>query len=249
MDRPAPDNRWRFWLAAAAAFLVVLWLFNEILLPFVVGMVIAYFFDPVVARLQRYGLSRTVATVAVTILAVLIAIGAATAIVPPLLAQIEDLAAKAPQYVVQVAARIQPMIEPLRQNLGLPPLSLHDVQAEAAQWAGQALGILGSVISRVAQRGAAIINLFALLFLTPVVTFYLLRDWPKVLAAIDNALPLDHAETIRKLAHDRASTWEIGNQATKEGMRTLRHDGWRKVLAGRTTVDEVVRATKIGLAT
>jgi general secretion pathway protein E/type IV pilus assembly protein PilB len=54
-------------------------------------------------------------------------------------------------------------------------------------------------------------------------------------------------EQIRKLAHDRASSWEIGNQAIKDGMRTLRQDGWRKVLAGRTTVDEVVRATKIGL--
>jgi predicted PurR-regulated permease PerM len=48
----------------------------------------------------------------------------------------------------------------------------------------------------------AIINLLALLFLTPVVTFYLLRDWPKVLAAIDGALPLDHADTIRTLAQD-----------------------------------------------
>jgi general secretion pathway protein E/type IV pilus assembly protein PilB len=54
-------------------------------------------------------------------------------------------------------------------------------------------------------------------------------------------------EQIRKLAHDRASSWEIANQAIKDGMRTLRQDGWKKVIAGRTTVDEVVRATKIGL--
>ena len=54
-------------------------------------------------------------------------------------------------------------------------------------------------------------------------------------------------EQIRKLAHDRASSWEIGNQAVKEGMRTLRQDGWRKVLSGRTTIDEVARATKVGL--
>jgi len=202
MSQPAPVNRWRFWLGVAAAFVLMLWLLNDILLPFVVGMVVAYFFDPVVARLQKHGMSRTLATVAVTILAVLIAVGAATAIVPPLLAQVEDLVAKLPQYVVRIASRAQPMIEPLRQQLGLPPLSLRDVQTEAAQWAGQALSILGAILSRLAQRGVAIINLFALLFLTPVVTFYLLRDWPKVLAAIDGALPLDHAATIRKLAHE-----------------------------------------------
>jgi predicted PurR-regulated permease PerM len=182
--------------------LLLLWLLNDILLPFVVGAVVAYFFDPVVHRLQRTGMSRTWATTTVTIVAVLIAVGLATAVVPPLLGQIEALIAKMPQYAVQVAVRVQPMIEPVRTKLGLPPLSLHDLQAEASQWVGQALGILGSVIGRLAQRGAAIINLLGLLFLTPVVTFYLLRDWGRVLAAIDGALPRDNATTIRKLSRE-----------------------------------------------
>jgi type II secretion system protein E len=51
-------------------------------------------------------------------------------------------------------------------------------------------------------------------------------------------------ESIRRLAHDRSSTWEIKQAAVRDGMRTLRQDGWVKVLTGRTTVDEVVRATK-----
>jgi predicted PurR-regulated permease PerM len=197
-----PVNRWRFWVGVAIVFLLLLWLLNDILLPFVVGAVVAYFFDPVVVRLHRIGLSRTWATTTVTILAMLITVGAAMAILPPLFGQIEGLIVKAPEYTVRAAERLTPMIEPLRDKLGLPPLSLSELKAEAAQWAGQALSILGSVASRVAQRGYAIINLFALLFLTPVVTFYLLRDWPKVLAAIDGALPLDHADNIRGVAHE-----------------------------------------------
>lgn len=199
---PAQSTRWRFWLGAAAVFLLVLWLLNDILLPFVVGIVVAYFFDPVVARLERHGLSRTLATTAVTILAVLLAIGLATAVVPPLLGQVEDFVGKLPQYVVQATMRLQPMVEPLREKLGLAPLGMKELQDHAAQWAGQGLAVFGTVAGRVAQRGAAIINLFALLFLTPVVTFYLLRDWPKVRAAVDGALPLDHAETIRTLARE-----------------------------------------------
>jgi predicted PurR-regulated permease PerM len=199
---PVPVARWRFWVAAAVVFLLVLWLLNDILLPFVVGAVIAYFFDPVVVRLHRAGLSRTWATATVTVLAAVIAFGAAMAIVPPLVGQIEGLIAKAPQYTVQAVARVQPMIEPLRTKLGLPPLSLQELQTEAAQWAGQALGLVGAIASRVAQRGVAIINVLGLLFITPVVTFYLLRDWPKVLSAIDGALPLDHAHTIRTVAHE-----------------------------------------------
>ena len=202
MSRPPPNNRWRFWWGAAALFVLMLWLLNDILLPFVVGAVVAYFFDPVVARLQRYGLSRTLATTAVTILAALITIGAAFAIVPPVFSQVEALVTKTPEYIVNAATRLQPMIEPLRSRLGLEPLSLRELQAEASQWAGQALAILGGVASRVAQRSAAVINVLALLFLTPVVTFYLLRDWPKVLSAIDSALPRDHADTVRKLARE-----------------------------------------------
>jgi predicted PurR-regulated permease PerM len=172
----AVGGRWRFWVGVAAGFLLLLWLLNDILLPFVVGAVVAYFFDPVVVRLQRAGLSRTWATAVVTIAAALLAVGAAMAIVPPLFGQVQALIVKAPEYAVQAARRIEPMVEPLRTKLGLPPLGLQQLQAELSQWAGQALGLIGGVAGRVAQRGVAIINLFALLFLTPVVTFYLLRE-------------------------------------------------------------------------
>ena len=202
VTQPAIGGRWRFWLAAAAVFLLILWLLNDILLPFVVGMVVAYFLDPVVARLQRLGLSRTMATTAVTIVAVLLTVGVAMAILPPLFGQVEALIAKAPEYVAKASMRIQPLIEPLREKLGLQPLGIQDLQAEAAQWAGKALAMVGGVAGQVAQRGVALINLLGLLFITPVVTFYMLRDWEKVLAAIDSALPLDHADTIRKLARE-----------------------------------------------
>lgn len=52
------------------------------------------------------------------------------------------------------------------------------------------------------------------------------------------------SDRTRQLAHDRASTWAIHQAALEEGMTTLRDDGWRKVLAGRTTVEEVARVTK-----
>ena len=200
--RENAPGRWLFWLAMAAAFLAFLWRLNDILLPFVVGIVVAFFLNPVVNRLQRLGLSRTWATTAVTILGVLIAVGVGMAILPPLFGQVKSLIVNAPDYTVKAAARIQPLIEPLRTRLGLTPLSLQELQSEVTQRAGEALAVLGSVAGQVAQRGIALVNLLALLFLTPVVTFYLLRDWNKVLAAVDSALPLDHADTIRQLAHE-----------------------------------------------
>lgn len=200
MIESSQPARWRFWVAIAAAFLLALWLLNDILLPFVVGMVVAYVLDPLVARLQRLGMSRTWATTAVTIFAVLLAVGGAMAILPPLFAQLQSLILNLPDYTVKLAARITPLIDPIRERLDLPPLSLQELQAEVAQRAGQVLTVAGTVAGKLAQGGLAIFNLLALLFLTPVVTFYLLRDWERLLAALDGALPRDHADTIRKLA-------------------------------------------------
>jgi general secretion pathway protein E len=55
---------------------------------------------------------------------------------------------------------------------------------------------------------------------------------------------LPSTDEVRRLAHDRASSWTIELAAARQGMRTLRDDGWLKVLAGRTTIDEVLRVTK-----
>src|SRR5258708_22595178 len=182
MIETSPPGRWRFWVAVAAAFLVFIWVLNNIRLPFVVGIVVAYFLDPIVMRLQRLGMSRTWATTAVTILAVVIVIGASMAILPPLFSQLQALILNLPEYTVTLAARVLPLIDPLREKLDLPRLSLQELQAEVSQRAGQLLSILGSVAGQVAQRGIALVNLLALLFITPVVTFYLLRDWEKVVA-------------------------------------------------------------------
>ncbi len=51
-------------------------------------------------------------------------------------------------------------------------------------------------------------------------------------------------ESIRQLAHDRASTWELKKAAVKDGMRTLRDDGWLKVIKGSTSMEEILRLTK-----
>lgn len=202
MGQTLATGRWIFWIAAAATFLVLLWLLNDILLPFVVGMVVAYFLDPVVVRLQRARMSRAMATTLVTIVAVLVSVGVVMAILPPLFGQIQSLITNAPDYVMKALSRIQPLIEPLRDRLGLDPLSVHDLQSQATQWAGKGLAVAGGIAGALAQRGFAIINLLGLLFITPVVTFYMLRDWEKVLAAIDSTLPLDHADTIRKLTRE-----------------------------------------------
>jgi general secretion pathway protein E/type IV pilus assembly protein PilB len=51
-------------------------------------------------------------------------------------------------------------------------------------------------------------------------------------------------DALRQLAHEGVSTWEIKKAAIAGGMKTLRDDGWRKVLSGQTSIEEVLRITK-----
>jgi len=206
MTQPARIVRWRFWLGVVVLFVVALWLLHDILLPFVVGAAIAYFFNPVVARLQTWGLSRNLATATTTAFAIVLIVGLIVAVLPPLVGQVQHLITKAPEYITRATAQLQPLIEPLRDKfaaLGLGTGSkAEDLQSEAAKWSGEALAFVGGLLASVARRGVAIINLLGLLFITPVVTFYLLRDWERLLASIDSWLPRENADTIRKLAHD-----------------------------------------------
>ncbi|MFO0903631.1 MAG: ATPase, T2SS/T4P/T4SS family [Pirellulales bacterium] len=51
-------------------------------------------------------------------------------------------------------------------------------------------------------------------------------------------------DDVRQLAHDRASSWKVKQAAMRQGMRTLRQDGWNKVIQGSTTIEEIARVTK-----
>src|SRR5258708_25551494 len=104
MTATASPARWRFWAAAAVVFVLILWLLNDILLPFVVGMAVAYFLDPVVVRLQRLGLSRSWATTAVTILPVVVAVRLPMAVLPPPFAQPPSLVLHPPPHLLPAPA-------------------------------------------------------------------------------------------------------------------------------------------------
>ncbi len=188
-------QRW-FWLAVLALGVMMLWLLREVLAPFVAGAAVAYLLDPVCDRLQRLGLGRTWATALVTLAFVLLVFLLLVLLVPTIYHQLVSFLQTLPGIVEAVRERAQPLIEELRQAAGRTTQigqAAGDFASRAVNWALQALGGLLS-------GGLALVNILSLLFITPVVAFYLLRDWDRVLAHIDALLPREHAETIREQA-------------------------------------------------
>ncbi|MDH3589910.1 MAG: AI-2E family transporter [Gammaproteobacteria bacterium] len=166
----------------------LIFLLAPILTPFVAAFLIAYAGDPLVDRLERLKLSRTFAVVLFFILLFFV-LSALTILVAPLVSeQAGALFERLPGYVQWAESKILPKvieftgIEVDGGLLGLGPF-LSEYGSSAANWVAEALG-------RVTRSGAALVGLMVNLLLIPVLTFYLLRDWDRMVAAIGELLPL-----------------------------------------------------------
>ncbi|MCD2181208.1 AI-2E family transporter [Rhizobium sp. TRM96647] len=187
-----------FWLLALAAVVVFLMVFSSILLPFVAGMALAYFLDPVADRLERLGLSRTMATVVILIAFVIIFALSLMIVIPLLATQASDLLSKLPDYISQLQSLVtsfNPEILPpwVSSQMGTIKEGFGSVLAEGA-------GFLGTVFKQIWNSGLALVDIASLLVVTPVVAFYLLLDWDRMIAKVDSWIPREHVTTVRELA-------------------------------------------------
>lgn len=185
-----------FWAVGVAAVLAALYLFRGILLPFVIGMAVAYFFDPAVDRLEGWRLPRGVA--AALVLAAFFSVGliALILLVPLLQAQLVTFLHNVPEYVAWFRERAVPLMEAVHARL--PAEDVEGLRKAAGAYAGDVIAWVGRVVGGLWSEGVTLFNLLALLFVTPIVAFYLLRDWDRMVARIDGWLPRSHAPLIRE---------------------------------------------------
>ena len=204
-----------FWSIGALVVIAFFYVFSGILLPFLAGMAIAYFLDPVADRLEKTGLSRVMATSVILGLFILVFVVALAVIVPVLASQAGNFIEKLPSTV----AKLQELISGidlgfLRRYLG--DSGVASVQSSIEGILKQSLGFVTGILQSVWQSGMALINLVGLLVVTPVVAFYMLLDWDRMVAKVDSWVPRDNVETIRTIATDidRAIAGFVRGQGT-----------------------------------
>lgn len=203
-----------FWSAALVVFGFLLWVLKGVLLPFVIGMAVAYFLDPVTRRLERAGLGRTAATSLVLLCFAAVFVGAAVLAFPVLQGQLVSFIAAVPAYIEKVRALSAPWIEKLQTHvLAIPP---EKIQQQAGDMAGTALSWARGALQAVWGGGVALFDILSIVLIAPVVSFYMLRDWPVMVAKVDGWLPRRHADTIRDLVRqmDAALSGFVRGQAT-----------------------------------
>lgn len=188
-------RQWRFWLVALIIGLALIYVLRSVLLPFVAGAAVAYFLDPVADWLERRGLSRMMATVVITILFLLVFVAGLLLLIPALQAQVSDFVSHLPEYATSLQARLSPLLAHAADVL--PPEQVQRLREGASSMVGDVASWAIRFIRQLLTSSLALINIVSLLVITPVVAFYLLRDWDKMVATVDTWLPRAHRQVIR----------------------------------------------------
>ena len=188
-----------FWTAALLIIAFCLWILGDILLPFVVGMALAYLLDPVANRLERLGLPRMVAAFLIIGLFVLAVVVLVLIFAPFIGSQLASFIQNIPGYVQRLQSLLAESNTPWLQRIGAQSL----VQDKAiGDLVSQGMGWLTTFINSLWSGGRTLISIFSLAVVTPVVAFYLICDWNKVLSTLDGWVPRPQRSTVRRLGRE-----------------------------------------------
>ncbi|MFN3636621.1 MAG: AI-2E family transporter, partial [Rhizobium rhizophilum] len=193
-----------FWLVALVVFVGFLMLFSSILLPFIAGMALAYFLDPVADRLERIGLSRLMATVVILVSFVVVFVLSLMIIIPVLASQLNEFIQRVPGYITQLQTFIS-----TSNASWLPDWvdgQMGTIRENFSRYLSEGVGFLGTLVEQIWNSGKALLDIASLLVVTPVVAFYLLLDWDRMIEKVDSWVPRNQLGTVRQLATELDNT-------------------------------------------
>ena len=172
------------------------------LLPFILGGAIAYFLDPIADRLEEWGLSRVMATVVITLSGLFVFLLVFLLVLPTLIGQLGQLITQIGQFVENLPETWEKLRAWLTAKFPSLDLPGDFLQEQLANLGSAIQSASSEVVSALLSSVQGIINAIVLVVIVPVVSFYMLMDWDRMVAQVDDMLPRDHQETIRKLARD-----------------------------------------------
>ncbi|WP_198934316.1 AI-2E family transporter [Bartonella sp. AR 15-3] len=204
-----------FWLGTLIFFVIFMFIFGSILFPFIAGIVLAYFLNPIVQIFERIGIHRVFGTVLITLSIIIIFVAALIILIPIISGQIQQFVSNGlPIYVNRIQTFfVEHNFDWVRRYFDSDPNELH---TNIKALLGQSSDFITSLLNSLLKSGKSIVNIVSLFVVTPVVTFYILLDWPQMVNAVDSWIPRSHLITIRSLFHemDKAVAGFVRGQGT-----------------------------------
>jgi predicted PurR-regulated permease PerM len=193
-------RRWQL-LGIAACILFLIWLLGPVLMPFAMGAMLGYLGDPLADRLERWGLGRNWAATIVFLVLLLVIAGVLLMLIPLVAHQIERVINNMPAYAAWAQHTAWPWLQ-THLHLDADALSGEQLLAFIKAHLGSAGNLAGLLLGTVTSSGMHVVLWLTNFVLVPVVAFYLLRDWDRLVATVDHMLPRSIQPTIAHLARE-----------------------------------------------
>ncbi len=181
-------------IIAAGCFLISM--VGNILMPFIFGTIVAYFLDPVVDRLEERNLSRNLSTIIILAIFAGVLIGFIMLFGPLIFNQISDLISKIPEYSAKLLQDNQSALR-VWVHRYIPEIE-GQTQDIASKYSGEILKVSTAIASGIFTSGKAVFNILSLILVSPIVAYYLLRDWDVLVKKIDDLMPREKLSVIRR---------------------------------------------------
>lgn len=184
-----------YWGIGFAVFILVMWSLGDVIFPFLTGIAIAYFLDPIADKLEGLGLSRVWSTIIITVSALIFGVVLIVLLVPLFVEQLGALITAAPDYFKQVQILLLERFPNMMEDGSSVRRALEsfgtNIQSQS-----------GAVANALLVSAVSILDAVIFIVVAPVVAFYMILDWDRMISVVDGWLPRDHVTTLRRLARE-----------------------------------------------
>jgi len=189
-----------FWLLFAAFVALFLYVFRSILLPFVAGMALAYFLDPIADRLEKFGFNRLWATTTIMLGFIVALIAVLLILIPLVVTQATQVVEQLPKYMAELEHYIQ--TTQLSKLTDWANGQIAELSQNVGKMLSSGASIATSLFGGIWSSSMAVVNIVSFVVLAPVIAFYLLLDWDRMIVKLDSWIPRSHVGDVRYLANE-----------------------------------------------
>ena len=186
-----------FWLFGFLVLAGFVWLLKDVLTPFIIGFAVAYLLNPLVVFLERHRCRRWVASLIILLTFVVTVFLTMTLVLPIAYKQMVFFIEAVPGYFESIVAMISPYYVHIEEWFS--DKTAQDTSALLSDHLTKALSVSGGVFSNIAMGGQAVLSFIGLLFITPLIAFLMMNEWPNVTKYIEDLYPKAHKKTISGL--------------------------------------------------
>lgn len=175
---------------------------GSILLPFIMGVLIAYLLGPLVDKIEKKGIARWLASLLIVLIFFTSFVAIVVWLLPVVYKQALSLVSKVPGYFNYLIDKLVPYVATMIDsvNNGEGHEKVLDLLNEQLRSSSEHLvKLVAGIANNVWSSSLAVLNIFSLLSVAPITAYYMLNDWNKVKSTIEEGLPLKHKGSIRRL--------------------------------------------------